>query len=279
VVGDLFIPESEGPHPGVLVLHGSEGEPARGRAALLAAHGFAAFAVHYFGAPDPIPDVLVDVPVEYFDATADLLGARPDVADGSLGLYGHSKGAEAALVVAARFDWPGAVVAGAPAAHRWQGLDESGEREGGSWTLDGDPLPYVPFRAPPGSDDDGNVVFGNVYANSPGRVADDRLDAARIPVERADADLLLVSGGDDRMWPSEQFAKTVAEARDGLDGVDTTHLSYERAGHSITPSYRPATGTAAADGMALGGTPEANARAGADFWRRALDTLGGLRTE
>ncbi|QPV64769.1 acyl-CoA thioesterase/BAAT N-terminal domain-containing protein [Halosimplex litoreum] len=278
VVGDLFVPAGEGPHPGVLVLHGSEGEPARGRAALLAAHGFAALAVHYFGDPAPLPDQLIEVPVEYFGAAADRLRERADVADGPLGLYGHSKGAEAALVTASRYDWAGAVVAGAPAAHRWQGLDESGEQRTSSWTADGDPLPHVPFRAPPGSDEDGNVAFANVYANSLDRAPGDRREAARIPVERIDAALLVVSGGADRMWPSVEFAATVVEARSeeaGVD-VDTAHRSYERAGHSIAPPYRPTAGTAVADGMALGGTPAANARAAADSWPAVLETLDAI---
>ncbi|ELZ29223.1 dienelactone hydrolase-like enzyme [Halosimplex carlsbadense 2-9-1] len=280
VVGDLFVPAGEGPHPGVLVLHGSEGEPSRGRAALLAAHGFAALAVHYFGDPDPIPDQLLDVPVEYFDAAVDRLRTRSDVADSPVGVYGHSKGAEAALVAAVRYDWAGAVVAGAPAAHRWQGLDQSGERRTGSWTADGDPLPYVPFRAPPGSDEDGNVAFANVYANSLERAPDDRREAARIPVERVDAPLLLVAGGADRMWPSDEFATTVREAHSDGDSAGTDTLVYDDAGHSVTPPYRPTAGTTVADGMALGGTPAANARASADFWPRALGLLDGtLRSE
>ncbi|MFC7140803.1 acyl-CoA thioester hydrolase/BAAT C-terminal domain-containing protein [Halosimplex aquaticum] len=49
------------------------------------------------------------------------------------------------------------------------------------------------------------------------------------------------------------------------------------AGHSIAPPYRPTAGTAVAGGMALGGTPAANARACADCWPQALDCLGQAR--
>ncbi|WP_244217248.1 acyl-CoA thioester hydrolase/BAAT C-terminal domain-containing protein [Streptomyces carpinensis] len=39
------------------------------------------------------------------------------------------------------------------------------------------------------------------------------LPRAEIPVEKARADLLLVAGGDDEMWPSLRFAEQLAERR------------------------------------------------------------------
>ncbi|MDU0291699.1 acyl-CoA thioesterase/BAAT N-terminal domain-containing protein, partial [Saccharothrix longispora] len=65
LVGVLFEPADAGPHPGVLVLGGSEGGLREDDAALLASHGFAALALAYFGAPG-VPDDLVEIPLEYF---------------------------------------------------------------------------------------------------------------------------------------------------------------------------------------------------------------------
>jgi hypothetical protein len=45
------------------------------------------------------------------------------------------------------------------------------------------------------------------------------------------------------------------------------------AGHGIAPPHVPTSNSTAAGGMALGGTPAANARANADFWPAALDAL------
>jgi dienelactone hydrolase len=271
LVGDLFVPEGSGPHPGVLLLHGSGGRPLRGVASLLASHGFAAFAVQYFGDPDPLPDALSEVPVEYVDDAAAWLREREDVTDGAVGVYGQSKGAEAALVTAARFDWPGAVVAVAPTVYRWQALDRSADTETGSWTADGDVLPFVPFRAPPGADQAGNVAFADVYENSPPRVPDERLDAARIPVEDIGADVLLAAGGDDLMWPSAGYARTLAARLDERPAGTAETCIYDGAGHGISPPYRPTAGTTVANGMALGGTPTENARAAADYWPRVCD--------
>lgn len=272
VVGHYFEPAGDGPHPGVLLLHGSGGRPLRGVAALLASHGYAAFAVRYFGDPEGVPDALSEVPVEYVDAAATWLREREGVADGPLGLYGQSKGAEAALVAAARFDWTGGVVAVAPTASRWQALDRGADAETGSWTVDGEVLPFVPFRAAPG-EDDGNVAFRDVYAGSPARVPDERLEAAAIPVERIGADLLLVSGGDDRMWPSAESAAEIAARVRERGDADVTHCTDEQAGHGVRPPYMPTAGTDAVGGMALGGTPAGNARLAADAWPRVLDSL------
>jgi hypothetical protein len=275
VVGDLFLPASAGPHPGVLVLHGSGGHPSRGVASLLASRGYAAFALQYFGDSGALPDGLVEVPVEYFDDAAAWLGEHDAVADGPVGLYGTSKGAEAALVVAARFDWPDAVVAVAPAAHRWQATDQSIDREAGSWTADGDVLPYVPFRAPPGNDAEGRLVLGDVYEGSLPRVPDERIEAARIPVEDIGADVLLVAGGDDGMWPSAVYAATLADRLDDRPDARVRTVTREDAGHGIRPPYLPMAGSTGSDEVALGGTPAANARLGADYWPQALDLFDG----
>ena len=49
LVGTLYMPASPGPHPGLLVLSGSDGFIRDRGAALLASRGYAAFALVYFG--------------------------------------------------------------------------------------------------------------------------------------------------------------------------------------------------------------------------------------
>lgn len=62
--GVLFEPPGDGPHPGVLVLHGSDGTPAITEAKLLASHGYAAFVLQCFGSSgSQVPDVLERVPL------------------------------------------------------------------------------------------------------------------------------------------------------------------------------------------------------------------------
>lgn len=152
-------------------------------------------------------------------------------------------------------------------AYHWQALSE--DRETGSWARDGDALPFVPFRAAPGEDDSGNVVFRDTYAGSLERVDTERLDAARIDAEDVDAPSLLVAGEDDLMWPSAEHAREVADRM----AADADVRTYEGAGHGVTPPHVPTTDVATAGGMALGGTPSGAARANADFWPAALDVL------
>ncbi|WP_114578654.1 acyl-CoA thioesterase/BAAT N-terminal domain-containing protein [Saliphagus sp. LR7] len=90
--GVVFEPAGPGPYPGVLVLHGSGGTLPTYSAALLAAHGFIAVALRYFGEDDTIPDELTRIPLSYFDEAADRLRHQPDVIGERIGLVGHSRG-------------------------------------------------------------------------------------------------------------------------------------------------------------------------------------------
>ncbi len=111
-------------------------------------------------------------------------------------------------------------------------------------------------------------MFRETYAGSSERVAPDRLDAARIDAESVDVPTLLVAGGDDQMWPSETATAALA---DRLETVTTRR--YPDAGHGIGLPHAPTTATTVAGGLALGGTPAANARASADHWPAVLEHL------
>src|SRR6478752_644467 len=59
-------------------------------------------------------------------------------------------------------------------------------------------------------------AFSPVYAQSLRTAPADRVAAATIAVERFFGDVLLVAGGDDRVWPSVQFARAVRDRRQRL---------------------------------------------------------------
>lgn len=291
IVGSpLFRPAGEGPFPPVLALHGSGGDPSTGTALLLAAHGYAAFAPRYFGPPDPLPDQLAEVPLEYLDQIREWMVGLPAVRDGPVGLVGTSKGAELALLAGATFDWVGAVAAYAPSAVVWSGLTFDGETVS-SWTIDGDPVEFLPTAFPPEVVADyaaawftgGDVTLRPTYEVPLTEADADSLSAATIPTEEIDAPVTLVSGGDDALWPSVPLGEIAAERRNERD-LPVRHKRYPGAGHAISLPYQPTTGLTAVESFPpgvtqrLGGTPRALARAAADSWPVVRETLAeGLR--
>ena len=80
-VGRLFLPpgaKAGDRLPVVVVLSGSGGGFDLDKAALIARHGFAAFALAYFGTP-PLPTWLHHIPLEYFEAAFGWLSAQPEI--------------------------------------------------------------------------------------------------------------------------------------------------------------------------------------------------------
>ncbi len=113
LVGELHLPAGAGRAPALLILGGSEGGhgPAFHFAAAFAKRGFASLGLAYFGDPG-LPATLENVPLEYFAKAIDWLSAQPGVDPARIGVFGGSKGAEAALLIAARDRRITAVVAG-----------------------------------------------------------------------------------------------------------------------------------------------------------------------
>lgn len=292
LVGTLFRPSGEGPFPGVMALHGSGGQPDLGTALILAAHGYAAFAPQYFGSPDPLPDQLAEVPLEYLRRGSEWMRSLPAVRDGPVGLLGRSKGAELALLAGATFDWVGAVAAYAPSGVVWAGLTYGGETTS-SWTLDGEPVDFVPTAFPPSVVGDYAVSWplGEPVSLRPTyevgleRAGDDRIAEATIPVEDIDGPVTLVSGGRDKLWPSVRLGNIAEERlREHDHPYPVRHLTTAEAGHFVSFPYQPTTEVTAIDGplpgsgTALGGTPAGLARAAEESWPVVLSTLEeGLR--
>lgn len=276
VVGFYAEPDTQDPRPGVIVLHGSSGKPLTHHAEMFASHGFPALALQYFGQPAGIPAHLEAVPRSYFDGAAAWLRSRPAVRDGPLGVYGFSRGGEAALFLAAYADWVGAVVGDVPSGIAWQGLRRDGEKGSGSaWAVDGEPVPHVSFEGcSPELTPAGLRRDAAFYECGLADADAATIEAATFPIERFDGPIFLRSGAQDGVWPSARLAEFAVERlADAGTGARIVHRSYEDAGHDIPIPHVPTAKMPTAGKRVIGGTPAGIAAAAADSWPRILSTF------
>jgi dienelactone hydrolase len=282
LAGVLFAPRG-GRHPGVLLLGGAEGGLHEQDAALLAGHGFAVLALAYFGARG-VPATLRDIPLEYFAAAIAFLHARRNVRPGPVGVVGGSRGGEAALLLAATYPEVGAVVSLVGSGVLTEGigpgrhvLDKIAQPIA-SWTLGGRPLPYLGCEVSPEVARRGRsrTPFELGWAFEPAIEDEKAVQENAIAIEQSRAAVLLVSAGDDRMWPSVALSEVAAE-RLRRAGRPVEHVVYPKAGHLIAqPPYGPATEIITpGPGVRFrtGGNPDANAAARADMWPRTIAFL------
>ncbi|MCU0293419.1 MAG: acetylxylan esterase [Thermoanaerobaculaceae bacterium] len=280
--GFLYYPAQGGPFPGVVILGGSEGGLFEPRARALAANGFAALTLAYFGYPGQ-PEELVDVPLETVERAIAWIRAHPKVKGDRVGLVGGSKGGELALLAATRSHELRAVVALTPAAHAWEGhtlrFFSPEYRPVSSWSVAGKPLPCVPFKVSP--EDKEKEKNGELPSFVPffrdGLAQADAATVAQaaIPVERITAPILLVSGSDDRIWPAGEFCATIV-ARLKAAGFphEVKHVSIAGGGHmSCMPSLVTANRGLLIDGDPSGGSPRADAHGGYRSWAEMLAFL------
>lgn len=291
IAGELYTPPTDGPHPGVVAVHGSSGEPLGRRARMIASKGYAVLALRYFGGPSPVPDRFVKIPVSSVGNAIEWLRRRDDVTDRDVGLIGVSRGTELALLVAAQRDDVGVVVAFAPSAYGWIGdrdADQTQDGEGNdrppsAWQVDGDPHPFLPHPGPAGepASTDRGVRYRPMFEAFIEHATASERAAARLPVEDVAADVVLVSGSEDAVWPADEMAETIVDAMGDAPSI-ATQYSYAGAGHGFRVPYQPVTERAVVESddgpdVVHGGNPAGHATADRESWRVTLEALEALR--
>ena len=274
---------SVGPVPAILLLHGSEGgstAEARASAIRFANLGYAAFALNYFAWPaaglKSLPPALVDIPVEVLATARTWLTEQPGVDAGSVAVWGVSKGAEFALVAAAHYDWIDRVVACVPSDVVWSGFGRApaaGEVYS-SWSVGGKGLPYIPYDH---YEDalQGKFSAAFVHQRSLQAASDEERAAARIPIEKTRAKLLLLAATNDVVWPSGAMTAAMVEhLRKAGRGDAVREMIFPDASHFIcgtgsevrrlNPVHKPEGNDP---------TPEADAHAAEAGWRETKKFL------
>ena len=272
--------------PAVILLGGSEGGSLVTRgAAQLASHGFNVLALPYYSpamwpANKPelptLPTAFADIPVERLNEARAWLAARNDVDATRIAIHGTSKGAEFALLAGVHLGWASAIVANVPTDVVWEGWGPDvapGKRA--SFALNGKPLPFVPY-VDFQQEFMGFQTGDDVRIRRPqdkGRAANPAAAvAARIPVERIKAPLMVIGGQEDQVWASGMMAQNIAERRAEAK-LETVALIYTDAGHALGGTgFNPTTAFNSGPSK-MGGTPEGNARAQADAWLKMITFL------
>jgi len=255
--GALLVPAGEGPHPGVLVVGGSEGGMPLRKAAWLASHGYAALALAYFRYEN-LPRFLEEIPLEYFRSALVWMMRRPEISGDRIAVVGTSRGGELALQLGSMFPDIKAVVAYVPANVRFPACcgDTAVPY---AWTWQGQPLSFVPRRAL--------------------RNPESAIEAA-IAVEHTHGPILLIAGEDDGVWESSRMTEAVVQRLKRAHFAYTCErLSYRHAGHragrpEIVPTWHGVvTNPTSGREENLGGNAQGDAESSLDAISKVLDFL------
>ncbi|MGC6770320.1 acyl-CoA thioester hydrolase/BAAT C-terminal domain-containing protein [Enterococcus sp. LJL51] len=189
-------------------------------------------------------------------------------------VIGESKGAELVLLLGSAYSNEIDKIVGiVPSNHVFWGLGEMSV-EVSSWTKKEQPFSYIslmklrkefhlstiiPFakyllgmiRKKP-------VTFRKLYEQSV-HLSDNK-EEARIKSENFAGELLLIAGGQDMLWHSDQMAKEIKESRQPLK---TELVIYEEAGHSIGGPHRTSK-------LILGGNEEISQRCYQDMMKNIV---------
>jgi dienelactone hydrolase len=254
--GIYFTPAGGEPHPGVLVVPGSNGGVPVRQAAWLASHGYAALALAYFRYED-LPAQLEDIPLEYFQRALSWMAKRPEIAPDHIAVLGTSRGGELVLQLGSMFPIVKAVIAYVPADVR---IASCCRQTGGpAWTWQGRALPYLMPR----------------FGRQPEAVM-----RAAIEVEKTHGPILMISGEDDHLWRSWEMAdNVVARLKRAHFQYSFENLKYAHAGHSagrpgIQPSWHGAVrNPTSGRENDLGGSAKGDAESTIDSMPKVLEFL------
>ena len=284
-------PAPAGGWPAVACFGGSEGGFASQaeNAALLASHGYLALAACWVP-EDEAAKQIASIPLERFTAALGFLRGHEAGDAGRLGAMAISRGAEGLLAAVSRLGGaPQSLVLISPSSVSWQAMGSEGSvPDLPSWTVGGQPVPWL--GVPTGSLMP--QLIRNAWQIGPDTRSHrptllrlrpayeeglhhgaDMIDKAAIDAAALDCRLLVLTGDDDEVWPSDRMAADLLERR----GRETDqHQRYADAGHLIRLGNLP-TDAQWTGGIHLGGTRAGQAAAQRDavprvlaFWRETL---------
>ncbi len=167
--------------------------------------GYAFLAIGYFGMPNT-SQMLDRISLNAIYKAIVEAGENPQVNAEKIALIGGSKGAELVLNLASRYPAISSVVAIVPSHVSFPALTYNMNHS--SWWFNGEEVPYIPANArivPAAINRDLHTVFSILLEDK------DWVEKARIPVEKINGSVLIVSAREDEMWPSLFMSEQLVE--------------------------------------------------------------------
>ena len=180
-----------------------------------------------------------------------------------------------ALLLGSRLPAIRSVVAVCPSSILWNGLRGDTPVDISAWQESGRPLPFLSLMAPCFSD-----LRSQVFQNAPVALTplfEAALDGpvphdCVIPVENTNGSILLISGNEDRMWPSARMGDQIVERLEThRHRFHFRHCRYPGAGHYMRTPGVPTSVLRGA--FELGGNGGAQAAANRSAWAETLTFL------
>lgn len=240
----LFLPK--GKHDLlVVVVPGSDGGNPEAIASYLASKGYPALSLGYFGT-GMLPSLLENIDLEFFESAMDWLENEGFHFKKKI-LLGYSRGGELALLLGIHYPTlfsgivaitpPSVIVGGFPHPNI------------PAWLFNGEPLPFLggyDVRKDIEEKEDleeqvkkGTIPFSDNTSKRPFFVKAlflKRLEKgphARLEVEKIPVPFLILSAGQDAIWPSSQFAEELKTSKNPL----ARFIDFEKAGHGLLAPF------------------------------------------
>ncbi|XP_033846215.1 peroxisomal succinyl-coenzyme A thioesterase-like [Periophthalmus magnuspinnatus] len=259
VRGTMFLPPGPGPFPGLLDMWGGGGGLVEYRAAILASHGYAAFALEYI---NPGEMATAELEIEYFETAFNIVKDHPRVIPNKVGIFGLSFGATVAFYLASESNVVKPRCCVCINGHTIFSRGKSFAEQSGEMLRNAHLIRI---------DEDDNHMWRNLFLSR-----DNTLD-----MEKINCPVLLVCGEDDQNVPSVEIADDIERTMHAAGkGHLLTRINYPGAGHLIEVPYAPHFRVTAFMQsrtqkimMLWGGQTKPHSDAQEDSWKKILDYL------
>jgi predicted esterase len=206
-------------HPLVILLGGSDGGNALAKPQWqpifdrLNEAGMSVASLGYFGT-DSTSSSAAELSLEEIENRISLLANSDKINNNCVAVFGFSKGAELALLLGSHFDSINHVVAVMPSHVTWNAVKTVTDKS--SWTLKNEPLAYINAPLLSWQMQKGNVTgeFTPAFKEALASAIELEIEQARIPIDKNEGPVLLVSAKQDEIWPSYEMANEVMQYLD-----------------------------------------------------------------